>query len=44
MRQADAFAGDAPLFEHGSIREAACMAHARRKTCELHTVCSNAIT
>jgi hypothetical protein len=29
--QADAFAGYAPLYETGAIREAACWAHVRRK-------------
>jgi transposase len=42
--QADAFAGYAPLYENGSIREAACMAHARRKIYDLHAVRPNAIT
>ena len=34
--QADAFAGYNAVFEDGSVREAACMAHARRKINELH--------
>jgi hypothetical protein len=42
--QADAFAGYAPLYENHSIREAACMAHARRKIYDLHAVRPNAIT
>lgn len=42
--QADAFAGYAPLYEDGSIRKAACMAHARRKIYDLHAVRPNAIT
>lgn len=42
--QADAFAGYAPLYEGGSIREAACMAHARRKIYDWHAVRPNATT
>ncbi len=34
--QADAFAGYDKLFADGQIREAACMAHARRKLHDLH--------
>jgi transposase len=34
--QADAFAGFAPLYELGSVREAACWAHVRRKFYDLH--------
>jgi transposase len=34
--QADAYAGYNALFAEGSVREAACMAHARRKISELH--------
>lgn len=36
--QADAFAGYRPLYQSGSIVEAACMAHARRKFHDLHVV------
>jgi transposase len=36
--QADAFAGYGPLYQSGSIVEAACMAHARRKFHDLHVV------
>jgi transposase len=36
--QADAFAGYGPLYQSGSIVEAACMAHARRKFHDLHAV------
>ncbi|WP_150811672.1 IS66 family transposase, partial [Pandoraea sputorum] len=42
--QADAFAGYAPLYQDGNIREAACMAHARRKIYDLHAVRPNATT
>jgi len=34
--QADAYAGFNDLFADGSIREAACMAHARRKLYDIH--------
>ncbi len=34
--QADAYAGFNELFVDGSIREAACMAHARRKLYDIH--------
>jgi hypothetical protein len=34
--QADAFAGFAPLYESGTVREAACWAHVRRKFYDLH--------
>lgn len=34
--QADAFAGYAPLYALGKIREAACWAHVRRKFYDLH--------
>jgi transposase len=34
--QADAFAGFAPLYETGGVREAACWAHVRRKFYDLH--------
>jgi transposase len=34
--QADAYAGFNALFADGRVREAACMAHARRKISELH--------
>jgi len=34
--QADAFAGFAPLYETGTVREAACWAHVRRKLYDLH--------
>lgn len=42
--QADAFAGYADLYRNGGIREAACMAHARRKIHDLHAVRPNAVT
>ncbi|QYD67930.1 IS66 family transposase [Paraburkholderia edwinii] len=42
--QADAFAGYADLYLDGQIREAACMAHARRKLHDLHAVRPSAIT
>uniref|UniRef100_UPI001588C6A7 IS66 family transposase n=1 Tax=Burkholderia sp. BCC1640 TaxID=2676294 RepID=UPI001588C6A7 len=42
--QADAFAGYAELYRGGTIQEAACMAHARRKIHDLHAVRPNAIT
>ncbi|WP_346824828.1 IS66 family transposase [Ralstonia solanacearum] len=42
--QADAFAGYAELYRGGTIREAACMAHARRKVHDLHAVRPSAIT
>jgi len=35
--QADAYAGYDKVFADGHVREAACMAHARRKIHELHT-------
>jgi transposase len=34
--QADAFAGFAPLYEAGTVQEAACWAHVRRKFYDLH--------
>jgi transposase len=34
--QADAFAGYAPLYASGKVREAACWAHVRRKFYDLH--------
>jgi transposase len=34
--QADAFAGYAPLYETGSVREAACWAHVRRRFYDIH--------
>ncbi|MCO4866048.1 IS66 family transposase, partial [Cupriavidus sp. WGtm5] len=34
--QADAYAGFNAVFTDGSVREAACMAHARRKVHDLH--------
>lgn len=34
--QADALAGDAPLYASGKIKEAACWAHVRRKFYDLH--------
>ena len=34
--QADAFAGYDKVFANGNVREAACMAHARRKIHDLH--------
>jgi transposase len=36
--QADPFAGYGPLYQSGSIVEAACKAHARRKFHDLHAV------
>ncbi|CAJ0809441.1 IS66 family transposase ISBcen14 [Ralstonia psammae] len=42
--QADAFAGYAELYRNGHIREAACMAHARRKIHDLHAVRPSAFT
>lgn len=42
--QADAFAGYAELYVGGAIREAACMAHARRKLHDLHAVRPSPIT
>ena len=42
--QADAFAGYAELYRSGRVREAACMAHARRKIHDLHAVRPSAIT
>ncbi|EPZ85350.1 transposase IS66 family protein [Burkholderia cepacia] len=44
MLQADAFAGYAELYRGGTIQEAACMAHARRKIHDLHAVRPNAVT
>ncbi|MGF6605010.1 hypothetical protein P3T23_009771 [Paraburkholderia sp. GAS448] len=42
--QADAFAGYAELYRSGRIREAGCMAHARRKLHDLHAVRPSSIT
>ena len=42
--QADAFAGYAELYLDGRVRDAACMAHARRKIHDLHAVRPNAVT
>ncbi|MET3448781.1 transposase/uncharacterized coiled-coil protein SlyX [Ralstonia sp. 1138] len=42
--QADAFAGYAELYRGGRIREAACVAHARRKIHDLHAVRPSTIT
>ncbi|KVH79425.1 hypothetical protein WJ42_06100 [Burkholderia cepacia] len=42
--QADAFAGYAELYRGGTIQEVACMAHARRKIHDLHSVRPNAVT
>jgi transposase len=42
--QADPFAGYEPLYQSGSILEAACMAHARRKFHDLHAVHSSPTT
>jgi hypothetical protein len=42
--QADAFAGYSDLYVGGQIREAACMAHARRKLHDLHAVRASPIT
>ncbi|SMF98598.1 Mobile element protein [Burkholderia singularis] len=41
--QADAFAGYAELYRAGTIQEAACTAHARRKIHDLHAVRPNAV-
>lgn len=42
--QADAYAGFNALFVDGSVREAACMAHARRKISDLHLQHATATT
>lgn len=42
--QADAYAGYDKVFADGNVREAACMAHARRKIHDLHTSKPTAIT
>jgi len=42
--QADAFAGYAELYRDGRVREAACLAHARRKIHDMHAVRPSAIT
>jgi transposase len=42
--QADAYAGFNALFEDGTIREAACWAHARRKFYDLHAARPSALT
>ncbi|AMM18567.1 transposase (plasmid) [Burkholderia sp. PAMC 28687] len=42
--QADAFGGFNPLFEDGTVREAACWDHARRKLYEVHASTPSATT
>lgn len=42
--QADAYAGFNALYEGGTIREAACWAHARRKFHDLHAARATAVT
>ena len=42
--QADAYAGYDKVFSDGHVREAACMAHARRKIHDLHTARATATT
>src|SRR5476649_2943730 len=42
--QADAYAGFNALFEDGTIREAACWAHARRKFHDLHAARATPLT
>lgn len=42
--QADAYAGFNALYEDGTIREAACWAHARRKFYDLHEARPSALT
>jgi hypothetical protein len=42
--QADAYAGYNQVYEDGSVREAACMAHARRKIHDLHVRKTTATT
>jgi len=42
--QADAFAGFNALFENGTIQEAACWAHARRKFFDLHDARPSPVT
>jgi Transposase IS66 family len=42
--QADAYAGFNALYVDGTIREAACWAHARRKFYDLHVARPSAIT
>lgn len=42
--QADAYAGFNALYEDGTIREAACWAHARRKFDDLHEARPSALT
>lgn len=44
MLQADAYAGFNALFESGTIREAACWAHARRKFHDLHAARTTPLT
>jgi transposase len=41
--QADAFAGYNAIYESGDVREAACMAHARRKFHDLFVACRNEV-
>jgi len=42
--QADAYAGFNALYENGTIQEAACWAHARRKFYDLHAARPSALT
>jgi transposase len=42
--QADAYAGFNALFDDGTVREAACWAHARRKFYDLHEARPSALT
>ena len=42
--QADAYAGFNALFEDGTIQEAACWAHARRKFHDLHAARTTPLT
>ena len=44
VMQVDAYAGYHPLFVDGQIREAACIAHARRKIHDLHVRRPTALT
>lgn len=44
MLQAVAYAGSNALYEGGTIQEAACWAHARRKFYDLHEARPSALT
>ena len=44
MLQADAYASSNALFEDGTIHEAACWAHARRKFYDQHAARPTALT